>query len=218
MFQNIYFSNKQLFYLQQVAIFEGTNNLLVVKFNISNHPLYVKSLNRVWLCDPTDCSLPGSSVHGIFQAIVLEWVAIFFSRGSSQPKAQTRVSCIVDRRFTVWATREVLKLSTVLFAPVNCVSEHLFLKQSILLFKQVVIFEGTNNLLVVKSIYPTMPHCMCSVFAHRIWTNHFFFVNICMIYTFGFPLIPDSSFTAFFVSFVFFTEPLNMLKTFRALF
>ena len=35
------------------------------------------------LCDPMDCSLPGSSVHGIFQAIVLEWIAISFSRGSS---------------------------------------------------------------------------------------------------------------------------------------
>jgi len=59
------------------------------------------------LCDPIDCSLPVSSVHGIFQAIVLEWVAISFSRGSSQSRAQTQVSRIVDRRFTVWATREV---------------------------------------------------------------------------------------------------------------
>ena len=56
-----------------------------------------------------DCSLPGSSVHGIVQAIVLECIAISFSRGSSQPRDQTQVSCIVDRRFTVWATREVLK-------------------------------------------------------------------------------------------------------------
>ena len=53
------------------------------------------------LCDPTDCSLPGSSVHGIFQAIVLEWIAISFSRGSSQPRDRTRVSHIVDRRCTV---------------------------------------------------------------------------------------------------------------------
>ena len=37
------------------------------------------------LCDPMDCSLPGSSVYGIFQARVLEWVAISFSRGSSRP-------------------------------------------------------------------------------------------------------------------------------------
>ena len=59
------------------------------------------------LCYPMDCSLPGSSVHGIFQAIVLEWIAISFSRGPSQPRDWTRVSCIVDRRFTIWATREV---------------------------------------------------------------------------------------------------------------
>ena len=37
------------------------------------------------LCNPVDCSLPGSSVHGIFQARVLEWVAISFSKESSQP-------------------------------------------------------------------------------------------------------------------------------------
>ena len=43
------------------------------------------------LCDPMDCSIPGSSVHGIFQARVLEWVAISFSRGSSQPRDQTQV-------------------------------------------------------------------------------------------------------------------------------
>ena len=65
----------------------------------------VKSLRRVWLCGPMDCSLPGSSIHGIFQARILDWVAISFSRGSSQP----RVSRIVGRRFTLWATREVLQ-------------------------------------------------------------------------------------------------------------
>ena len=43
----------------------------------------VKSLSRVRLCDPMDCSLPGFSDHGIFQARVLEWVAISFSRGFS---------------------------------------------------------------------------------------------------------------------------------------
>ena len=45
-------------------------------------------------CDPMDCSPPGSSVDGIFQAMILEWIAISFSRGSSQPKEQTHVSCI----------------------------------------------------------------------------------------------------------------------------
>ena len=58
------------------------------------------------LWDPMDCSLPGFSVHGIFQARILEWVAISFSRGSSWPRDQTQVSCIAGRRFTLWATRE----------------------------------------------------------------------------------------------------------------
>ena len=59
------------------------------------------------LCDPMDCSLPGSFVNGIFQARVPEWVAISFSRGSSRPRNWTWVSRIVDRCFTIWATREV---------------------------------------------------------------------------------------------------------------
>ena len=52
------------------------------------------------------CSLPGSSVHGIFQARVLERVAISFSRGSSQPRDRTWVSHIAGRPFTIWATRQ----------------------------------------------------------------------------------------------------------------
>ena len=52
-------------------------------------------LSRVQLfCNPMGCSPPGSSVHGIFQARILEWVAILYSRGSSQPRDWTRVSCI----------------------------------------------------------------------------------------------------------------------------
>ena len=62
------------------------------------------------LCDPMDCSLPHSSIHGIFQARVLVWVAISFSRGSSWPGDRTQVSRIVGRRFTIWATREALKV------------------------------------------------------------------------------------------------------------
>ena len=46
------------------------------------------------LCNPMDCTRPSSSVHGIFQARILEWVAIPFSRGSSLPKDQTQVSHI----------------------------------------------------------------------------------------------------------------------------
>ena len=65
-----------------------------------------KSLSSVQLCNPKDCSLPGSPVHGILEARILEWVAIPFSRVSSWPRDQTRVSCITGRFFTVWTTRE----------------------------------------------------------------------------------------------------------------
>ena len=60
------------------------------------------------LCDPMDCSPPGSSLHGILQARILEWVAISFYRGSSQPRDSTCVSCIAGRFFTIWVTGETL--------------------------------------------------------------------------------------------------------------
>ena len=53
-----------------------------------------------------DCSPPGSSVHGILQARILEWGAISFSRESSQPSDWTQVSRIAGRFFTIWATKE----------------------------------------------------------------------------------------------------------------
>ena len=89
------------FYLSQL-------NRALLQINHSNviqrQKVKVKSLSDPM--DPMNCSLPGSSVHGIFQARVLEWGAIAFSRGSSQPRDQTRVSRIVGRHFTIWATRE----------------------------------------------------------------------------------------------------------------
>ena len=58
------------------------------------------------LCNPMDCNPPGSSLHGILQARVLQWVAISFSRESSQPRDWTWVSCVPGRCFNLWATRE----------------------------------------------------------------------------------------------------------------
>ena len=58
---------------------------------------------------PVDCSPPSSSVHGILQARVLEWVAISFSRGSSRPRDRTQVSHIAGRHFNLCTTREALK-------------------------------------------------------------------------------------------------------------
>ena len=58
------------------------------------------------LYDPMDCSSPGSSVYGILQPRILEWVAIPFSRGSSQPRDWTQDSHTAGRFFTSWAIRE----------------------------------------------------------------------------------------------------------------
>ena len=66
------------------------------------NPVEVKvAQSCLTLCDSIDCSLPGSSVYGILQARILEWVAIPFSSGSSEPRDQTRVSCTAGKFFTV---------------------------------------------------------------------------------------------------------------------
>ena len=57
------------------------------------------------LCDPMDSNLPGSAVHGILQARILERAAISFSRRSFRLSNQTHVSCIAGRLFTNWATK-----------------------------------------------------------------------------------------------------------------
>ena len=75
------------------------------KLNLSEEPVCAVLSRSVMpdSCNPIDCSLPGSSVRGILQARILEWVAISFSRASSQPRNQTWVSCIAGRFFTNWA-------------------------------------------------------------------------------------------------------------------
>ena len=70
----------------------------------SNSNFYIikilKSIDNIpkgqflFLCNPMNCSLPDSSVHGIFQARILEWVAISYSRESSQPKDRTHITCV----------------------------------------------------------------------------------------------------------------------------
>ena len=85
-----------------------------------------------------DCSPPGSSVHGVLEARILEWVSVPFSRRSSQPRDWTQVFCIAGSRFfTIWTTREahsrwsvnasssycfcsVTKLCVTLWDPMDC--------------------------------------------------------------------------------------------------
>ena len=62
------------------------------------------------LCNPIDCSPPGSSVYRILQTRRLEWIAISFSRGSSRPRDRIWVSCIAGRLFTIWANSEAHKI------------------------------------------------------------------------------------------------------------
>ena len=78
------------------------------------------------LCNPMDRRPPGSSVHGILQARILEWVTIPFSRASSQPGNQIQVSCLADRFFTFWVAREDLQRSQMNLAHSLCTSFQTF--------------------------------------------------------------------------------------------
>ena len=72
----------------------------VVHLNLGKMKVLVPQ-SCLTICDPMDCSPPGSSLCGILQVRILEWVAIPFSRGSSQPRDQTSVSCIAGGFFTI---------------------------------------------------------------------------------------------------------------------
>ena len=100
------------------VLFRGQTVLLIV-YEINSGSLEGPCLALSWkkesesevaqscltLCDPIDCNLPGSSIHGILQARILEWVAVSFSRGFSWPRDRTWVSFIAGRFFSVRATR-----------------------------------------------------------------------------------------------------------------
>ena len=116
------------------------------------------------LCNPMDCSPPGCSVDGIFQARILEWVAISSSRGSSQPRDRIRVSCIscIGRQILYhWATRETLNMcidyvSLYFFIYLNVVNSFYF-------FSFIFISWGLITLQY------------CSGFCHTLtWISHRF--------------------------------------------
>ena len=79
-------SGPGVFRFERVLIIDAMSLIGIVKVKVA--------LSCLTHCDPIGCSLPGSSVHGILQARILEWVAFPFSRGSSQPEDQTQVSLI----------------------------------------------------------------------------------------------------------------------------
>ena len=96
-----------LLYLLTSSISTRWSKTLLDNYYYRLNSLKVKSLSHVQTLDSMDYNLPGSSIHGVLQARVLEWVAISFPRGSSWPRERTQVSCIVGRHFTIWDTREI---------------------------------------------------------------------------------------------------------------
>ena len=94
------------------------------------------------LCDPMDYNLPHPSVRGVFQARVLEWAAISFSRRSSRPRDQTWVSLIVGRRLTVLATREVPEYTQTYMHWVSDVTNHLIYYCPLLLLPSILPSTG----------------------------------------------------------------------------
>ena len=109
----IYFTAQ---YSSTVSLFQGRSakarsrslhSLLCNVRSLLMKKVKVKVKSCLTLFNPMDCSLPGSSAHGIFQARIVERVAISFSKRSFQPRDWTQVSHTVGPRFTIWATREV---------------------------------------------------------------------------------------------------------------
>ena len=86
--------------------FRGSSHLIPIRILWKWKVKVLVAQSCLTLCPPMECSLPGSSVHGISQARILEWVAIPFSRGSFQPRDQTRLSHVAGRFFNIWATSE----------------------------------------------------------------------------------------------------------------
>ena len=104
-----------------------------------------------------DCNPPGSSVHGLLQARILEWVAIPNSRGSSWPREWTQVSCITGRFFTIWATRKAI--SSVQF---SCSVIRLFVTSWTAALLASLSITNSWNLFKLMSIESVMPSNLSS--------------------------------------------------------
>ena len=103
--------------------------------------LLLSCFSHVWLCNPMDCSLPGFSVHGVFQARILKWVAIPFSRRSSQPGHQTQVLHTAGRFFMVQATREALTPIQWIVLVINNTSIYLLFLNNISIKEEMLIYS-----------------------------------------------------------------------------
>ena len=111
-------------------------------------------------CGPMRCSLPGSSGYGISQARILQWVAIFFSKGSFQPRDRTRVSWIAGRFFTDWATREAQ------ISPTQLCKTSIWGKEKVIEFWHChlisyLIYWNSTDFLKAPLFSPPFPHTPC---------------------------------------------------------
>ena len=133
---------------------------------------------------------PASSFHGIIQARILEWVAISFSRASSQPRDRTQVSCIAGRCFNLWATKEALKFDRIYqwshlglqFACYNCFIiiiiiiitnsiSVIVMRFFIFIFCFLLLFLLRYGLLGI-----CLFHCSCLIFCLKLFTVSFIYI------------------------------------------
>ena len=119
---------------------------------------------------PVDCSPAGPSVHEILQARILEWVAISFSRESSQPRDRTQVSRIAGRHFNLWATREAHNTAKAIL------SSSIVMKTNYWTGDLIIIWDNQTEFKIVKIIEPMliikmMPHNLTSIITLAIKLN-----------------------------------------------
>ena len=126
--QAIWFLHTPLFFFFKFYFIFKLYKIVLVMPNIIMNPpqnvcMCMLSQSCPTLCDPMDCSPPDSSVHGIFQARILEWVAISSSRGSSQSKDRTHISCVsytvrwILYHWATWGTLCIESYVLIYFSP-----------------------------------------------------------------------------------------------------
>ena len=153
---------------------------ITMKVKVSIAQLYL----TLW---PHGCSPPGSSVHGILQARVLEWIAMPSSRGSSRPRDRTQVSRIAGRFFTSWATREVLQYLKI----INCFifkSYYQFFKSIIMtsLFEKKKTHYNQSIFLRKKVCLRHLKSVFKSLVTLLLLLHHYFYIlyiKACILYS-----------------------------------
>ena len=124
-------------------------------------------MSHVQLCDPVDCSPLGSSVHGIFQARVLEWVAISFSTGFSQPGDWTRISWIGRWILDHWASWE----KPLIHYSVGQIGNQKTPSSSFSFSRVLTMFQVLKNTRTIKASYAILPILEKSLYVSQIYTG-----------------------------------------------